>query len=76
MLTDEEIASVKATVEGAFTPFRCVAEAWDSKEKLRFKVLDHYGYGIVEVPEVAESTIRNENLLQSVIDNARTLIQG
>jgi len=75
MLTDEEIAKVKATVEGAFTPFRCVAEVWDDKRRLRFKVFDLDDNNIIEVPEVAESTIRNEHLFRIIIDNARTVIQ-
>ncbi len=75
MLTDEGLAKVKAELRGAFTPFRCVAEDFDYKQKLRFKVFDRSGDGIVEVREVVLNKL-NESLLQGIIRETRDLIRA
>src|SRR5918996_609390 len=55
MLTNEKI---KAKIQDAFRPLRCVAEIWDYDYKLRFKVFNEQGEGVIEVPEVVLQTIR------------------
>jgi hypothetical protein len=62
MLTDEEIKKIKVRLEDAFNPLRCVAEVWDYKQKLRFKVFDHNDQGIIEMPEIVLRDLNVPNL--------------
>ncbi len=75
MLTDEEILKIKVRLEGAFKPLRCVAEVWDYKQKLRFKVFDPNDQGIIEVPEIVLRELSNESQIQEVIQQARAQVQ-
>jgi hypothetical protein len=45
MLTDEEIVT---RIERALAPLRCVAEIYDYRARLRFKVFDENGNGVIE----------------------------
>jgi hypothetical protein len=76
MLTDEEIKKIKVRLEDAFNPLRCVAEVWDYKQKLRFKVFDHNDQGIIEMPEIVLRDLSDESRLQDVIRDARAQVQA
>jgi hypothetical protein len=75
MLTDEKIQNIKARLEGAFKPLRCVVEVWDYKQKLRFKVFDDND-GIIEMPEIVLRDLSSESHLQGVILEARARVQA
>lgn len=68
MRTNEQI---KATVEGAFRPFRCVAEIWDYDYRLRFKVFDENDRGLIELPDVVLRNLRDETQLRNILAMAR-----
>lgn len=72
MLTDSEI---KQIVENAFLPFQCVAEIWDYKKKLKFKVFDSNGNGVIEAPSLILRDIRDKNSLQTCIESYRDCIK-
>jgi hypothetical protein len=75
MLTDEKIQDIKARLEGAFKPLRCVVEVWDYKQKLRFKVFDDNDEDIIEMPEIVLRDLSNESHLQDVIQEARARVR-
>lgn len=64
MLSSE---AIKAFVEAAFLPFRCVAEIWDYDQKLRLKVFDINDDPLVTVPAVVLSTLRDKGSLDSFV---------
>ncbi|MGB5196444.1 MAG: DUF1652 domain-containing protein [Candidatus Deferrimicrobium sp.] len=68
MRTDDEI---KAIVEAAFRPLRCVAEVRDYSSKLRFKVFDDKDRGIVEVTDLVLRNLRDESQLRNVLVGVR-----
>ena len=72
MLTNDEI---KAMVEGAFVPLRCVAEIWDYDDKLRFKVFDRNDKGLIKMPKVVLSDFRDEEQLREVLSQVRERVQ-
>jgi hypothetical protein len=71
MLDDDVIEEIRLRVESAFKPFRCVAEIWDYKDKLRFKVFDKNGKGIVEMPKVSLDGLSVGGSLDDVIQGVR-----
>jgi hypothetical protein len=74
-LTEEDIEKIRLRVEGAFKPLRCVAEVWDYKKQLRFKVFDDNGNGVVEMPDAVLSHLIDESNLQYLLEEVRGLIQ-
>ncbi len=72
MLANDEI---KKMVEGAFIPLRCVAEIWDYGAKLRFKVFDQKGEGVIVMPEAILKNIRGEKQLRELLSQARERVQ-
>jgi len=76
MLTDENINNIKFRVEGAFKPLRCVAEIWDYKQKLRFKVFDNDNHGIIEIPSIVLRDLTDESRLQDVIEQTREQVKS
>ena len=72
MLSDLDI---KSTVEGAFSPLRCVAEIWDYNQKLRFKVFDAKGNVVFEMAEIILREIRKKNNLASILSSARKIVE-
>jgi hypothetical protein len=74
MMTDEQIANVKAKLEGAFRPLTCKAEDWDYKEKMRFKVLDGNHNAIFENPKITQHDV--ESSLAEILEQARAEIQA
>lgn len=68
MRTDDE---VKAIVEAAFRPLRCIAEVWDYDYRLRFKVFDDKDRGIVEVSDLVLRNLRDEAQLRDVLAGVR-----
>jgi len=73
MLTDEEI---KAKVRAAFSPLRCVAEIWDHKAKLRFRVFDSKDNGIINMPSIVLREVRDEKQLKQVLQGARSRVEA
>ena len=72
MLSNDDI---KAAVEQAFRPLRCVVEVWDYDQKLRFKVFDANDRGVIEVPSLVLRLVREKNNLKSVLSSARTEVE-
>ena len=72
MLTNSEI---KMIIEDAFRPLRCVAEVRDYEQKLRFKVFGPDDKGIVEVPEIVLSEVRERNQLRETISRFRKRVE-
>ena len=68
MRTDDE---VKAIVEAALRPLRCIAEVWDYDYRLRFKVFDDKDRGIVEVSDLVLRNLRDEAQLRDVLAGVR-----
>ncbi len=68
MRTNDEI---KAIVETAFKPLRCVAEIWDYDYRFRFKVFDEKASGIVKVPDLILDKLRDESQLRDVLAGVR-----
>jgi hypothetical protein len=66
MLTNEQI---KAKIERAFQPNRCVVEIHDHKKQLSFKVFSPDGADLLEVPNLLLS-----NLLDAWLDDVRAQI--
>jgi hypothetical protein len=73
MKTNEEI---RATVEGAFSPLRCVAEVWDYEKKLRFRVFDAKDEAVVTFPNEVIGNLRDESALKTLIQTARSRTEG
>jgi hypothetical protein len=71
MLTNEQI---KAKMERAFQPNRCVAEIHDYNRQLSFKVFAPDGAGLLEVPNLLLSNLRDERLLDAWLDDVRAQI--
>jgi hypothetical protein len=76
MLTDQDITKITARVESAFAPLRCVAEVWDYKEKLRFKIFDDEDNGIIEVPQIALRDVSDERHLDTMLQKTRGLVHA
>ncbi len=55
---------------------RCVVEVWDYKQKLRFKVFDDHGRGVIEVPEIVLHDVAEENRLGDLIERVRAQVQA
>ena len=65
---------LKAAVEAAFRPLRCVAEISDDGRKLAFRVFDPDGKPVLIVPE--ESNPRDDAALATILDNARGRVRA
>ncbi len=72
MLSTDEI---RAAIEKAFQPLRCVAEIWDYDQKLRVKVSDAKDRGIVEIPNLILREVREKSNLKSVLSSARSVVE-
>lgn len=70
-----EAADAKHRRVGAFSPLRCVAQIWDYGSKLRFKVFDTNDEGVDETPKIIARDVRDERLLEQVIQAARVRIE-
>jgi len=76
MLSDEQIEIIKQRLEGSFNPLRCVADVWDYKQKLRFKVFDETDRAIIEVPEIVLRDVAEENRLGDLVEQVRAQVQA
>ena len=72
MLTKQEIA---LKIRGAFLPFRCVVHFWDSRAKLRFKVLSDSHNGIFEISKIPLRQARDEKQLDVLLRQVRRRVQ-
>lgn len=68
MLTDKQ---VKETIEGAFSPLRCVVEMPDYQNRVRFKIFDKSGKSIMHVKGLFLRDVRDERQLQAVLSSTR-----
>lgn len=71
MLTNEDI---RARVENAFAPLRCVAEIWDYEQKLRLRVFDIHDIPIMTIEEIVLSSFRETHSLDALINDIRQRI--
>jgi hypothetical protein len=76
VLADDQIEAIRLRVEGAFRPLHCVAEIWDYKDKLRFKVFDKDNKGIVEMPDVSLDSLDSAGTLEELIQGVRREVQS
>jgi len=72
-LLDNE--QIKEVVERAFLPLRCVAEIWDYDFKLRFKVFDDDGKGLVKMPNIVLDDVRDQSCLEDILRQVRSRIE-
>ena len=75
MMTDEQIASAKTKLEGAFRPLRCKVQDHDYRARMRFKVIDTSDNMIVE-HDMVEDVVRDARRLIEVIEQARAAVQA
>ncbi|WP_368415501.1 DUF1652 domain-containing protein [Falsiroseomonas sp.] len=68
MLSPQDI---KARLEVAFAPLRCVVEIWDYEHRLRFKIFGKDGRGLVEMPDIIIRDVSDESQLASLIAQVR-----
>ena len=71
-LSDDE---VKAAVEAAFKPLRCVAEIWDYGQKIRFRVFDPDDQEFFADPRWPLDWLRNKKYLEGVLLEARAKVE-
>ena len=71
MKTNEEI---RAAVEAAFAPLRCVVEILDFGQKLSFSVFDARDHTVLTVPNALMANLREGAALEALIQEARTTI--
>jgi hypothetical protein len=71
MNTNEEI---RAAIEAAFKPLRCVAEIWDFGQKLSFRVFDAKDHTVLTVPNEVLESLRDVPGLEALIQDARSRI--
>ena len=76
MQTNENLKKINARLEGAFKPFRCVAEFWDYEQKLRFKVFDKNDQCIIEMTQIPVRELMDESYLEDLIEHTRAEIQS
>jgi hypothetical protein len=69
---DEEI---RAIVEQAFRPLRCVAEIWDYEQKLRFRVFDNNDVGVLRMESAVLRDLRDEQNLRNVLSAAHETVE-
>ena len=68
-LTVEE-ASEK--ISKAFAPLRCVAEPWDYRSKVRFRVFDANDEPLVSMEDLTKAQATDPRRLESAIAHARS----
>lgn len=76
MQTDENIEKIRERLEGAFKPFRCVAEVFDYEQKLRFRVFDNNGQSIIAMSQILLRDLMNDSYLQGLVEQARAQIRS
>jgi hypothetical protein len=72
MLTQKQI---DRKVRGAFLPFRCAVEFFDSDAKLRVKVFDHSRRGILKITKIPVTQVRDERTLRDILSRLRRAVQ-
>lgn len=58
--------AIRARLESAFTPLRCVAELSDHDYRMRFQVPDGEGRKLVTMPEILAHNVDEERTLEDV----------
>ncbi|OGW12090.1 MAG: hypothetical protein A3G93_07085 [Nitrospinae bacterium RIFCSPLOWO2_12_FULL_45_22] len=71
-MTNEEI---KQKLEASFHPYRCVAEIWDYRQKIRFHIFDQNDKPIITAPEIVIPKINRESWLSSLIRQTKDEIK-
>ena len=66
----------KAELEGAFKPLHCIAQVYDTGQKLRFKVFDRDYDTACEMADLSLKALLDQTLLSDVIQRARRQIQS
>jgi len=69
------LEDIIATIEGAFSPLRCVAESCDYGNAVRFRVFGADDKPIANMDHVAVSRLRDPNGLKAAIEGARDFIE-
>jgi hypothetical protein len=75
MLTLQAVTKIKAELEGAFKPLHCIAQVYDTGQKLRFKVFDRDYDTACEMADLSLKALLDQTLLSDVIQRARKQIQ-
>lgn len=76
MQTNENLKKINTRLEGAFKPFRHVAEFWDYEQKLRFKVFDKNDQCIIEMTQIPVRELIDESFLEDLIEHTRAEIHS
>jgi len=68
-LTVEQAAEI---LGAAFAPLRCVAEPWDYRSKVRFRVFDAGDQPLLRQEDLTRSQVADPRRLESAIAHARS----
>ena len=63
MLTLQAVTKIKSELEGAFKPLHCIAQVYDTGQKLRFKVFDRDYDTACEMADLSLRALFDQNLL-------------
>ncbi|MBI4619648.1 MAG: DUF1652 domain-containing protein [Desulfobacterales bacterium] len=72
-MTNEEI---RQKIQSSFHPYCCVAEIWDYKRKIRFRVFDKDDNPIITITKTRISKINSETSLSSLIKSIKDKIKA
>ena len=67
-LTVEDASEI---IAGAFAPLRCVAEPWDFRHKVRFRVFDSSDESLLSMEDLTRAQVADPRRLETVIVHAR-----
>jgi hypothetical protein len=68
-------AAIKAVIEGAFRPLRCVAEIWDYDKQIRFRVFNDRDEVVLTMPAEQLSAFGDDGRLTDTVQVARSRVE-
>jgi hypothetical protein len=73
-LSDDEIEAIRTRIEGGFSPLRCVAEVYDYKQKLRYRVFDENDETVITVTDLVLRNYHDERELTDLLKEGRAKV--
>ncbi|MCW0368321.1 hypothetical protein NB699_003304 [Xanthomonas sacchari] len=55
----------------SFSPCRCVAEIWDYRQKVRFRIFNHADEPLITLPKLTRAAVNNPQRLAGIIATVR-----
>lgn len=71
-----DLSEILKKLSEAFSPYECVVEDWDYKERIKFRIYDEKRNPIITVPELLVQDVDTEDKLNNVIDHYKDIIQN